>query len=210
VALLVFDFDGTLVDSNALKRRAYGEAAAGIPQAAPHVERVLAMPGQGDRYWVMIKVAEALGRPEIAAELIERYEALTREGILARLADGWAAMFLDRLASRGHRAYVSSATPQPALKTILEHSGLASRLAGFRGGFGRKTENLHDILSAESAARATVVGDGADDVASAAACGCACIRVDDGDNALFRRTPDDAVAWIESRMLPPNPQDTAT
>ncbi len=200
MALLVFDFDGTLVDSNALKRRAYGEAAARFPQAAVHVEQVLDAPVQGDRFWVMAKVAEALGRPEAAGELLERYETLTRTGILARLADGWAAAFLGCIASRGHRVYVNSATPQSALAAILETAGLASMLAGFRGGFGRKSENLRAILSAEAAAHATVVGDGADDVASAAACGCSCIRVDDADNALFRRTPEDAVAWIETRL----------
>lgn len=199
MALLVLDFDGTLVDSNALKRAAFRAAARDIAGAGPILDRLLAPPTRGDRAWVFDTLAGELGRPELASALAERYDALTREGILARLADGWADEFLALVAARGHRAHVNSATPHASLDAILTRSGLAGRLAGFRGGFGRKTENLRAILAAEGAATAVVVGDGSDDEVAARDCGCVFLRVDDGDHALFRMVPIDAVRLVESR-----------
>ncbi len=196
MTLFVFDFDGTLVDSNALKREAFGRTADDLPGAAAALAGILAGPPLGDRVATLGALADALGRPDALPGLLDRYEAIVRAGILARLADGWAAGFLDALNAAGHRAYVNSATPQAALDSILEASGLRARLAGAHGGYGRKSEHLRAILAAENAATATVVGDGADDARSAAECGCAFVKVDDAAGALFRQTPAAALARV--------------
>ncbi|MBI1245714.1 MAG: hypothetical protein GC202_11965 [Alphaproteobacteria bacterium] len=202
MALLVFDFDGTLVDSNALKREAFRIVADGLPDASVHLDRLLKPPVKGDRAWLFAALAEAIGRPEMAATLLDRYETVTRTGIVGRLEDGWARSFLHLLGARGHRLYVSSATPPDALSAILVQSGLAPLLAGQFGGFGVKIANLERILAAEGTRDAIVIGDGADDAQSAAALGCRHIPVDDSANALFRRSPAEAVAWLESRLSP--------
>jgi phosphoglycolate phosphatase-like HAD superfamily hydrolase len=198
LALFVFDFDGTLVDSNALKRAAFGRAAADLPGADAALARILAGPPRGDRAATLGALAEAMGRPDALPGLLDRYETIVRAAILARLANGWAADFLGAVRAAGHRAYVNSATPQAPLDAILAAAGLDRLIAGAFGGFGRKTENLRAILDGEGAATATVVGDGADDADSARACGCAFLRVDDGANALFRMPVASALARVEA------------
>jgi phosphoglycolate phosphatase len=200
MALLVFDFDGTLVDSNGLKRQAFRTVADELPGAAMHLERLLEPPVGGDRTWLLTELAARAGQPGMAGALLEKYETLTRSAILARLKSGWAAAFLGYVTAAGHRAYVSSATPRAALVAILERADLSRHFAGIYGGFGEKTENLRRILALEAAASATVVGDGADDLASAKACGCGYVRVDDGPNALFARTPADAANWLDAQL----------
>jgi phosphoglycolate phosphatase len=196
LTLFVFDFDGTLVDSNAIKRAAYYEAAADLPDARRLLDGLLAPPARGDRMHILGELARVTGRPEMHDTLLARYGAATRAAILARLADGWAASFLEALHATGDRAYISSATPADALADILDAGGLGPHLAGWRGGFGLKTENLRDILRAERSKSAVVVGDGADDARSAADCDCPFVRVDDGPHALFRRTTAEAVDWL--------------
>ncbi len=200
MAVLVFDFDGTLVDSNGVKRDAYHDAVRDVPGAPAALDRFFAAGGRGDRFTTMARVAEALGRPELAGEFAGRYTRIVREAILVRLADGWARKFLAELAARAHAVHVSSATPADELQAILAAAGLADRLRGSRGGFEMKVENLRAILAAESASGALVVGDGDDDDRSAAACGCAFARVDDGPSALFRRSPVAAADWVEARI----------
>ena len=196
----MFDFDGTLVDSNGLKARAFLEAAAFLPGAEAAVARVRATPATGDRYATIAAIAEALGRPEAAGEIARRYDDRVRTAILEKLADGWTAEFLAAAGKAGHRVCVNSATPQAALAEILTLAGLDRHLAAYRGGFGRKTENLRALLAGARAATAAVIGDGADDADSARACGCRLIAVDDRDNALFARAPAAALAWIEDRL----------
>ncbi len=200
MALLVFDFDGTLVDSNGLKARAFVEAADFLPGAEAAVTRMRATPATGDRYATIAAIAAALGRPDAAGEIARRYDDRVRAAILAKLADGWADAFLTAVGRAGHRACVNSATPQAALADILTRAGLDRHLAAYRGGFGRKAENLRAILAAARVDTAVVIGDGADDADSARVCRCRHIAVDDRDNALFARTPPAALAWIEDRL----------
>ncbi|MCA3245016.1 MAG: HAD family hydrolase [Azospirillum sp.] len=209
MALLVFDFDGTLVDSNGLKARAFVEAADFLSGAAAAVARVRATPAAGDRYATIAAIAAALGRPDAAGEIARRYDDRVRAAILTKLADGWADAFLAAVGRAGHRACVNSATPEAALADILTRAGLDRRLAAHLGGFGRKTKNLRAILAAAGVDTAVVIGDGADDAESARACGCRLIAVDDRDNALFARPPAAALAWIEDRLRtePPGATD---
>lgn len=198
MALLVFDFDGTLVDSNVIKREAYFEAVAAQPKLRALLDGVMTRGAAGDRRAIFTLLATEAGDAALADALVARYTVICRDAVFARLADGWAADFLDRLAVRGHRVYVNSATPADALGEILDASGLVSRLAGYRGGFGRKTANLRSILADEDANAAIVVGDGEDDARSAAECGCPFLRVNDREDALFRMPPDGAVRAVES------------
>src|SRR5689334_16353848 len=89
IRCLAFDFDGTLVDSNAVKRSAYFEVARREDPGGRLVSAVLAERPQADRYEVLRafaqRTAEAGARDprwveEAAARLIEAYTTLVEAG----------------------------------------------------------------------------------------------------------------------------------
>ena len=51
ISTVVFDFDGTLVDSNAIKRRGFFDVVADEPASAARMQAVLTT-AQGDRYTI--------------------------------------------------------------------------------------------------------------------------------------------------------------
>ena len=53
IRCVVFDFDGTLVDSNAIKRAAFFEAVHTVDPNGAYMEKVLQAPKPGDRFEVM-------------------------------------------------------------------------------------------------------------------------------------------------------------
>lgn len=83
IRVIAFDFDGTIVDSNSIKRSAFYEVVADIPGAALALDRILISPESGDRHDVF-HALDALLRPtNIDPETLARaYGAKCEAGIL--------------------------------------------------------------------------------------------------------------------------------
>jgi phosphoglycolate phosphatase-like HAD superfamily hydrolase len=182
VKCLVFDFDGVLVDSNAVKRGAYFDALRPLGAPPALVERVLDDNRHGDRYDVIRAVIRSLPGGETARdeaerlveECAERYNAIC-EGFTATCPEmEGASGTLVRLSAR-YALYVNSATPESPLRRVVERRGWG---AYFRGVLGRprtKEQNLRDIIAREGLEPSEVImiGDGIGDRDAARACGCA-------------------------------------
>ncbi len=182
VRCLVFDFDGVLVDSNAVKREAYFEALRPVGAPPSLVEKVVNDNRDGDRYVVIREVIRRLpgggGAGEVAERRVEecadRYNAICEEfTTTCREMEGASGM-LARLSAR-YALYVNSATPEVPLRRVVERRGWR---AYFRDVLGRprtKAENLRDIIAREGLTPTEVVmiGDSAADLDAARACGCA-------------------------------------
>jgi len=181
VRCLVFDFDGVLVDSNAVKREAYFEALRPVGAPPSLVEKILSDNRHGDRYVVIREVIRKLpggAVGEVAERRVEecadRYNAICEEFTATCREMAGASDTLRRLSAR-YALYVNSATPEGPLRRVVERRGWG---AYFRDVLGRprtKAENLREIIAREGLQPTEVVmiGDGAVDLDAARACGCA-------------------------------------
>lgn len=178
IRVVVFDFDGTLVDSNGIKRTCMESVVAAIPGGPQAL--AAAQANGGDRYILFAEVARRLNpavTPETlklcGRELIARYSDCCARGIVAAPERRGAGRTLAALRARGIRIWINSATPHRHLGELLRRRGLLRYLDGARGGPDSKNKILRDILVAERARPRDVlfVGDGIDDLDAARAVG---------------------------------------
>lgn len=178
----VFDFDGTLVLSNRIKREGFFAVAEAFPGGEAAMTALLDAP-PGDRFAIMAAFAARYGAG--ADDLAERYGAWCEARILVCPARDGAADLLAELRRRGLRVWINSATPEAPLRTVVARRYPEGTFDGVLGGHERKVENLQTILAAErlAAAEVVMIGDGADDRAAAATIGCAFVGLTDGSLA---------------------------
>jgi len=177
VACVVFDFDGVLVQSNAIKRAAYDYALRALPVSSATIDRCLAG-GPGDRADIIDAIVRTLKLPgaehaTIVARSVQAYIERC-DALLPQCAEtDHASETLAQLAAR-YPLYVNSATPEETLRSYVDHRGWT---ALFRGVYGRprtKVEILARIASAEriDPGRILFVGDRLSDRDAARAAGC--------------------------------------
>ena len=178
IRLVLFDFDGTLVDSNARKRACMRAVVAGLPGGLAALEQARKL--GGNRYRLFAAVARRLDPEGEAGKIARRGRALaaayTRccaRAIAAAPARRGARAALAALKARGIKIWVNSATPHADLLAIVRGRGLLRFLDGVLGGPASKAANLRAALAAErvSARQALMVGDGPDDLEAARALG---------------------------------------
>ena len=186
---IVFDFDGTLVDSNLIKQEAYYVVSHSLGYTKQVVANVLASVS-GDRFSIFKKivtqVADAGQLPEShsiddwVSLLVAEYTELCEQKIATCPEIPGAAVALSQLKTMGYLLFVSSATPLEPLKRLLSLRKLDTYFAGIYGRPATKVESLQDIMNTYrlSSEELVVVGDGEDDRESALVTGCSFIRVD--------------------------------
>lgn len=189
----MFDFDGVLVDSNAIKRETYFEVFAALGDTRDAVTSGLAACPLGDRYQVIDHILGQLNDRgvdtgggsfvERRARYAERYSQIceVRTSTCAEVAG--ACRSLSRL-SRRYALYVNSATPEAPLRRVIERRGWAGYFRGVLGGPRSKTENVRSILHQEQVdgRDAVFVGDGQRDLAAAQAGGCRFVGIRNDTN----------------------------
>jgi len=187
-ACIVFDFDGVLVDSNAVKRNAYYEALADIPGSADAVTEILDHPTlePADRYHTMARIVALLGdralhagdQPRLTAERVERYSGICARGLRQSAELPGASQLLDRL-SESHPLYVNSATPEPILRATVAERGWTTYFQDILGSPATKVANLQRIARAEGIELRQIlfVGDSDIDRRAAEQTGCAFVGV---------------------------------
>jgi phosphoglycolate phosphatase-like HAD superfamily hydrolase len=183
IACVVFDFDGTLVDSNAIKRGTYYEVAARFGDVSALVDEVLGSV-RGDRAGILAEIvrrAEERGLLPGAQtprqwfdEALADYTAICERRILACEPIPGALDALESLRERGCPLYVNSATPMEPLARILRRRGMDHFFRGIYGAPAPKVENLHSIRRETGLpwSALLVVGDGEEDRRAAEETGC--------------------------------------
>lgn len=178
IRCVVFDFDGTLVDSNPIKRDTYFEILAETPGSGAVVESVLAQGSGLDRHGVLARVHAELS--ERGAEplpthenLVESYSRICEERV-AGCSPLPGALETLALLRATHALYLDSATPREALERVVERRGWSAHFRGVLGGPASKFDNLRWIASREGIGRDEMlyVGDGAADLEAAERFGC--------------------------------------
>ena len=174
IRVVAFDFDGTLVDSNAVKEDCMRKVVAGLDGGAEALRGALAL--GGDRYRVFAEVASRLdpgGAPAAVSArgraLAAAYTECCARAIKAVQERRGGRPVLAALRRHGLRLWIASAPPARDLAPILRHRGLIQLLHGALGGPASKADNLRTIMRTERAkpAETLFVGDSGDDQAAA-------------------------------------------
>ena len=195
IQAISFDFDGTLVDSNAIKDSILAEVAlsAGLrPEDLPQMHRHT----RGmDRYGIFLYVAKQVCRRqedagELGARLAAEYSRRCHERVVATdYVAGYAAAMADL--AKDYSCYINSATPESDLRRIVSERGMEPHFKGVFGNIGHKRRNL-ELIAAEAGLEPQAllhVGDGDDDLQAAQDFGCHFVAMV-LQESRFSTTPD--------------------
>ena len=183
--VIVFDFDGVIVESNSIKTEAFEHLFSRFPEhynamMAFHYENISAT--RFVKFDYLLKRLQKTTDTSLRSELGNQFSAFVEEAIKnVALVDG-ALRLLDWLADRC-TIYLASVTPDEELKRILRHRNLINR---FKAVFGcppwTKVQAIQHIQKNEevSTDEIMLIGDSAGDQRAAAETGIRFLARDSG------------------------------
>ena len=179
---LVFDFDGTLVESNAIKHRAFERCFADAPAAHQAEIRAYCRGANHTPRWEKFRhvYERILQRPytfEVQEKLLRRFELETTRPITQAPEIPGASQFLAQVA-RTHVTALLSSTPQEILVEIIEDRGWRTYFQTVQGAPVDKAQWLADWRRRHP--DTLFFGDTSEDAQAAQAAGCAFVAVGDG------------------------------
>jgi phosphoglycolate phosphatase len=155
IRVVVFDFDGTLVESNRVKEVCLHRTAAAL--RGGEAALAAACKTGGDRYQIFEDVARKLSTTSVRGDriavtrvLVNTYCHCCAMGIIAAAERRGARRALAGLSQRGLRIWVLSAPPDGHLTNLLRRRGLLRSLRGSYGSFVSKEQGLRQIMSTET------------------------------------------------------------
>ncbi len=170
----VFDFDGTLVESNGIKEALFFRIASQVPNGEKTMAAIYQKTGlTRQEIWMHWTSEMGLNMLQYNRFLNEYSKDIDDQVIKAPAVEG-AIELLQHLKSNSIKASLSSATPEKSLKDIISRRGWAQFFAGVYGSPKRKEETLREVMLsfALTPKLVAVVGDGEDDRLSAETIGC--------------------------------------
>lgn len=169
--IIVFDFDGVLVDSNGIKQRAFFDL---FPETVhPIITKVISdIPYHWSRFDILRSIVTALPPLKGGVDEYERkYRAIVRNAIIARGVIPGVYELLRELRTSGRTLYLNSATPAEALSELIDALDLRRCFSDVFGRPPTKLVNLMDIMARERAKtnELVMIGDGKEDRVSSKA-----------------------------------------
>jgi phosphoglycolate phosphatase-like HAD superfamily hydrolase len=190
---IVFDFDGTLVDSNKIKKDAFIHIASRYRGEA--IMSKILNQVQGNRYQIMTAFSLSMDIKKSINSLVREYGEYTDIAVTNAEAFPGAESLLKTLHDSGRMVVLSSATPINNLMTIIKYRGWERWFSGIYGSPSTKLDNLQKLVSQEMLGvdEFVVVGDGEDDFNSAKSIGCNFFPVGQvrgvlGNNRIYKLT----------------------
>jgi phosphoglycolate phosphatase-like HAD superfamily hydrolase len=191
IKVIVFDFDGTLIDSNQLKYDAFFEL---FPPDDPHkkiVIEVLHKYVEESRYVILREILNRIDSKRAneydldykVQELADKYNKIVVGGVKCCREIPGAGKALEYL-SKKYKLYLSSTTPEEDLKVIVKQRGWDSYFQDISGYPKRKSGTLVGIIDREgiSTDEALVVGDGESDRVSSEIAGSGFFHIQNEDS----------------------------
>lgn len=184
IQTIVFDFDGTLIDSNRLKYNAYFELFPPDAHYRHVIRAVLSEIFEESRYVILEEILRRLAPGDESSlrgrvsELAQHYNEIVLVGAKTCREKAGAERTFKTLAP-DYAMYVSSTTPDAALKEIIQFRKWDGYFRGVFGHPHKKPETLRRIIAMENvrSAQVLVVGDGESDRGSAMENGCPFVQV---------------------------------
>ena len=184
IKVIVFDFDGTLVDSNRLKYDAYFELFPQDEWHAQTVRKVLSEMFEESRFVILEEILRRLGDnagmdlKQRSRELADRYNDIVLAGAKECPEKPGAHKLLQAFV-KTYKLYVSSTTPESALTEIIHFRKWGHYFQGILGYPREKSKTLQNIIEQEKveSSEVLVVGDGESDRKSAVDNGCPFIHI---------------------------------
>ena len=186
---IIFDFDGTLVQSSEIKTWAFGELYK--EHGENIVQQIIAYQKEHEgisrfvkfRYWHK----DLLGLPypkEIGENLSRTYSQLVFDTVVQAPYVEGAQEFLKKHYQQ-IPLFVASGTPEPELREIIKHRSIPHFFQGVYGSPATKTEILQEILVKHklSPEQVLMVGDALTDWKGAQGVGAEFIGIQSGKNA---------------------------
>ena len=186
---IVFDFDGTLVQSNEIKTWAFGELYK--ENGEKIVQQIIAYHKKHEgvsrfakfRYWNENLLGQSYTE-EIGEKLSRTYSQLVFDALVqAPYVDG-ALEFLKKHYQH-IPLFVASSTPEPELREIIKHRSISHFFQGVYGSPATKSEILQVILTKRklSPEQVLMVGDSLADCEGAQNVGAGFIGIQSGESS---------------------------
>ena len=165
---IILDFDGVIVESNAIKHQAFAEIFKDFPgfyrkmmnfhMSHNHMPR-------DEKFRYLYK--HFLGKADCESEvhsLVRRFRGLTRARVIKSPFVCGAMDFIRRY-SKKMPLYIASATPQSELKVIVKAKGLSRYFKGVYGAPSEKKDVIRKVIKREGCRPCQVlfVGDSPED-----------------------------------------------
>jgi len=168
IKVIVFDFDGVIVDSNALKENAWSSVFIDRDDRAKKIIENIASSRRGDRFYIIERALIELGEPkEKIPSLVDyyanRYNDLVFENIINHGIFQGVPESLNNFSKR-YSLYINSATPEQPLKEIVERLELSNYFKGIHGSPASKLDNLKRVKELEGIDKGSILMVGDSDV----------------------------------------------
>jgi phosphoglycolate phosphatase len=181
---VVFDFDGTLVQSNEIKKETYYLAAKDVGCPFEIVDQTLADIPRGDRHQLIgAMAAEMQSQNLLGPGVLPQHFALDFTSLYSELCEAaistcpeveGASDTLRELRHRNIEVFLNSATPKNYLERIARNRSFFGEVSAIYGAPTAKADNNNAILDSLkcTASEIMFVGDGQDDLEAATKTGC--------------------------------------
>jgi phosphoglycolate phosphatase len=211
IAVVVFDFDGVLVQSNQVKEDGFRIAFEDLDVPQAFIDACRAVWPDGNRFQIIREMIQRLRNEEKlgtsasvddqVADYAERYNDIC-ENYASTCPEVRGATDTLRTMSNVIPLYVNSLTLETPLRRIVEKRGWTVFFRNVLGSPRNKIENLQSILQAENveASGMLFVGDGARDQRAALEVGCRFVGVRNSFND-FASQPETMIDGLDE--LPP-------
>ena len=203
VKCVVFDFDGTLVKSNEIKRRTFYEVTKNLVDADILLDKILSYPDSGDRYDIFdtLIIELKLVREVFvsASKLSDSYTKICEYEISRAPEIKGAVKTIKELRSLGVKIFISSATPEITLQKIIDMRGWKDMINMALGSPDSKIDHLQTILTKNkySISEVVYVGDSEVDRDAALLVGCRFVGIGK-DWSRFSSKPSTLLNTLEN------------
>ena len=166
----IFDFDGTLVDSNSIKEKGFFECAKKYSNGNNIMNKIKDNPINKNRFTIFKEfsknITESKERAEeIYRDLLFEYRKYTVSNILKLAPIKGSISLLKKLKNIKKSIYINSATPLESLSFVINRRGLNIFFDGIYGLESSKIINLKKIQENSNCEKnlMIMIGDGLDD-----------------------------------------------
>lgn len=166
----IFDFDGTLVLSNQIKRDGFDIIAKEYDNGIEIIAEIIKNNKNANRYLIFDKFVRVISANSnkfinLYEKLLKAYEHYTVQEIIDLQPINGSLELLSKLKIMGKKLYINSATPFDSLSLALTGRNLSNYFDQILGGEDKKIDNLKIIKSHSKSfkKRMIMIGDGLDD-----------------------------------------------